>query len=133
MMTAKAGKEIVLTVRNEIGVLANLAKALADKGINILAASAWVQGENGVIHLVTDDNLRATETLRPKGYQPRESDVVLTEVPHKPGMLRHLTESLAKEGVDIHHLYATAAAEAGNCLIVFSSANNDRAIVLLNR
>jgi len=32
----------------------------------------------------------------------------------------------------IHHLYATAGAAQGQCLLVFATANNDRAMVLLN-
>jgi len=51
MMKARPGKEVVVKVRNEIGVLAALSKLIADKGINILAASAWTDGENGVVHL----------------------------------------------------------------------------------
>jgi hypothetical protein len=132
MMKARGGKEIVVKVRNEIGLLANLSKLIADKGINITAAAGWVEGENAMIHLVTEDNLRAVDALRAKNYNPKEMDVVLTEVPHKPGMLRHVTEALAKAGIDIHHLYATNAADADKGLVVFACANNDRAVVLLN-
>jgi hypothetical protein len=132
MMKARIGKEITLTLHNEIGVLADLSRLIAQKGINIIAASAWVEHDNGVVHLVTDDNLRAVETLRAKSYQPREADVVLIELPHKPGILRHLTEKLATDSLDIHHLYATATADETKCLLVFACANNDRAVVLLN-
>ncbi len=132
MMKTRPSKEVVIKVRNEIGVLAVLSRLLAAKGINILAVSAWTDGENGIIHLVTDDNLRTMDTLRAHDYKPREADVVLTEVAHKPGLLRHLTEKLAQDGIDIHHLYATATADQDKALIVFATANNDRALVLLN-
>lgn len=132
MLKAKPGKEIVVKIHNEIGVLASLAKVLTEKGINILAAAAWVEGANGLIHLVTDDNLRAVDALSAKNYNPQEREVVLTEVAHKPGMLRHLAERLAEDGIDIHHLYASAPLASERSLIVFASANNDRAIVLLN-
>jgi len=132
MMKARPGKEVVVKVRNEIGVLATLSKLIADKGINILAASAWTDGNNGIVHLVTDDNLRTMDALRAHDYQPREVDVVLTESPHKPGLLRRLTETLSRDGIAIHHLYATATADQDQALIVFATANNDRAIVLLN-
>jgi hypothetical protein len=81
---------------------------------------------------VTDDNRRIADALRSKNYDPRESDVVLTEVPHKPGMLRHVTERLAKGSIDIHHLYASTVSEQGESLVVLATANNDRAVVLLN-
>jgi hypothetical protein len=62
----------------------------------------------------------------------REVDVVITEIPHKPGMLRRITEQPVRDEIDIHHLYATAGAAQDQCLVVFATANNDRAIVRLN-
>lgn len=132
MLKARIAKEVLVKVRNEIGILAQLTRLIADKGINILAANAWVNGADGLVHLVTEDNLRVVDVLRAKNYQPVEVDVVVTEVLHKPGMLRHVTDKLAGAGIDIHHLYATASTDETRCLIVFSSANNDRAVVLLN-
>ncbi len=133
MLSIRAGKEIVLHVQNEIGLLAKLSKVLTEKGLNILAVSAWVEGSTAVIHFVTDDNLRAVDALTAKSYGPREAEVVIAEVAHKPGMLRHITDRLAEEGIDLHHLYASATNDAEHTLVVFASANNDRAIVLLNQ
>lgn len=133
MLKARPAKELVLKVRNEIGLLAGISKLIADKGINILAACAWVEGDNAGIRLLTADNLRVADALRAKNFSPREADVVLVETPHKPGLLKHLTEKLSQAGIDIHHLYASATAEQDKCLIVFACANNDRAIVLLNQ
>jgi hypothetical protein len=132
MLKARHGKEMVVKVQNEIGLLANLTQVLAQKGVNILAVSAGVAGANAVVHLVTDDNLRAGDALRKQRYNPQERDVVLVDVPHKPGMLRHVTELLAKQGIDLHHLYGSAALPVPECLLVFASANNDRAVVVLN-
>jgi hypothetical protein len=131
-MKAKMGKEVIVRVHNEIGVLAQLARLIADKGINILAVSAWVEGADAVIRLITTDNLRVVDALREKRYNPRENGVVLLEVGHKPGVLRHITEKLAEKGIDLHHLYATAPDSQDNILVAFGSANNDQAIVLLN-
>ena len=132
MLKARIGKEIVVKVRNEIGILAQITKLIAEKGINVLAVAGWVEGENGIIHLVTEDNLRVVDVLRQKNFNPREAEVVLTEVAHKPGMLRHIAETLAKDGIDIHHLYASNATDVTHSLLVFACANNDRAVVLLN-
>ena len=132
MVRARIAKEVVVKVRNEIGILAEISRLVADKGINILAASAWISGADAVIHLVTGDNLRVSDVLRAKSYNPRESDIVFVETPHKPGLLRHVTEKLSQAGIDIHHLYASAATDQDKCLVVFACANNDRAVVVLN-
>lgn len=131
MSTVQQGKEIVIKIKNAIGVMRDLTKIVAEKGVNVLAVSAWVEGENGIVHLVTDDNLRASDTLREHNYAPVERDVVLVTIDHKPGMLRSTLEKLAENEIDIHHLYASADINDAHCLIVLSTANNDRAIVLL--
>ncbi len=132
MIKATLGKEIVIKTINEIGVLAEISKALAERGVSILAVSAWVEGAHGIIHLVTEDNLRAMDCLR-QNFKPREDNVVIVEVPHKPGMLKRVTDSLKAEGIDIHHLYATALPGDGKCLVVFSSSYNDHALLALKK
>ncbi len=132
MLKARLGKEVVLRVENEVGVLDQIARTVAEKGVDLQAVSAWVEGPLAVIHLVTDDSRRVADALRSKNYDPQESDIVLTEVPHKPGMLRHVTERLARGSVDVHHLYASTVSAQGESLVALATANNDRAVVLLN-
>jgi hypothetical protein len=132
MLKARSAKELVLRMPNAIGTLNTIAKTLSDRGVNILAMSAWVEGEHAVMRLLTDDPARAADALKAHKHAAREVDVVVTEVPHKPGMLRHITEQLVADEIDIHHLYASATNAQDRCLIVFATANNDRAIVRLN-
>jgi hypothetical protein len=132
MFTARQGKEIMVEVVNEIGVLHNLTRTVAEKGVNILAVSGNVHGRNAIVRLVTDDNLRAVEALRARNYKPLEIDVVLAELPHKPGMLERLTARLGRGGVDIAHIAATAPLNQDKALVVLVCADPDRAMVLLN-
>lgn len=132
MLKARPAREAVLRMPNEIGTFNTIAKALADKGFNIIATTAAVDGGDVIVRLLMDDAERAVDTLRAQKYQVRQVDVLLIEVPHKPGMLRGITERLAKEEIDIHHLYATAPAGQERALVVLATANNDRAMVLLN-
>jgi hypothetical protein len=130
MIKATMGKEIIIKTLNDIGVVAEISKIVAQRGISIVAVSAWVEGAHGIIHLVTEDNQRAMDCLGEK-FQPREAAVVVVEVAHKPGMLKSVTEKLKTEGIDIHHLYASTVSSAEKCMLVFSSANNDRALLSL--
>ena len=132
MLNTRPAKELIVRMENEVGALDKLAKTISDKGVNILAVSAWVEGSRAVLHFVTDDSVRVVDTLRALRYDAREADVLVTEEQHKPGMLHRITEKLAHGDIDIHHLYATAAIAQEKCLLVFATANNDRAMVLLN-
>ena len=95
--------------------------------------SAWVEDIGAMIRLVTDDTLRMIDVLRENGYKLVERDVVLVDAAHKPGILRHLTDTLAQENIDLTHLFASATIDQDVCLVVLNSTDNDRAIVLLNR
>ena len=132
MIKTRLGKEIVLKVTNEIGLLNQICKLVAEKGVNMVAVHGSVDGENSIIRLITTDNLRVSDALRAHNYAPHEEDCVLVAVPNKPGMLRTITEKLAMENIDIHHLYATANGSQETSLVALGCSNNDRALVLLN-
>jgi hypothetical protein len=133
MITAKHCKEVSVRVLNDIGILAQLTKIVADKGVNIRAAAAWVEDENkGVVRLVTDDNLRAVDALRAHNYAPEEIASVEVLMHHSPGMLSSVCEKIGSGGLNVHYLYASAQVSDEECLAVLSTDDNDRALVLLN-
>jgi hypothetical protein len=132
MLKAKQGKEIVVRMADDIGVLNELSKILAEKGLNILAMSCWVEGDEAVIRLVTDDMLRTGDAIREHGYTMKEGDVVLVDAQHKPGILRHVADTLARHKINLSHLYASATLSQDVCLVVLNSTNNEQAMVLLN-
>ena len=133
MFNAVQGKEIVIRTSNQVGALKHVATVVGEKGISILSISCWVYDVVAVIHLMTDDNLRAREALQAHKFDAHEEDAIAVSLPHKPGMLRQLTERLEKVGIDLKHLYATSLENADRCLVVFSSSNNAKALVELNR
>lgn len=132
MHKARHGKELVLRTPNDIDALAKVSKTIAERGVNILAMSCWSEGADVVMCLVTDDMLRTTDVLRENGYEPEEKDVVLVDAAHKPGILRHITDVLAKHEIALSHLFASATMPQDECLVVLNSSNNERVIVLLN-
>lgn len=133
MITAKHCKEVSVRVLNDIGILAQLTKIVADKGVNIRAAAAWVEDENkGVVRLVTDDNLRAMDALKAHNYAPEEITSIEVLMHHSPGMLSSVCERIGNGGINIHYLYASAPVSDESCLTVLSTSNNERALVLLN-
>ncbi|MCA9102224.1 MAG: hypothetical protein KDA63_13770 [Planctomycetales bacterium] len=132
MLKARQGKEVVVRMANQIGGLAKFSKHVAERGVNVLAMNAWVEGEEAVVRLVTDDTLRTMDVLNENGFEPQERSVVLVDAAHRPGILRHLTDTLARENIDLTHLYASATIEQDDCLVVLNSSDNDRAMVVLN-
>ncbi len=132
-LKAIQGKEVVVRIVNNSGVLADLARFIADRGIDLLALNASVTDGVATIRLVTDDNLRTDDVLREHGYRPHEEDVILLTISHKPGMLHRVSEILADATVETQRIYSTAMDTDGNCSIVLHTANDDLAMVQLNK
>jgi hypothetical protein len=133
MISAKQCKEVSVRVLNDIGILAQLTKIVADKGVNIRAAAAWVEDDNkGIMRLVTDDNLRAVDALRAHNYAPVEIDSIEVQMHHSPGMLSSICDKIGRSGINVKYLYASAPVSEETCIAVLSTDNNEHALVLLN-
>ncbi len=134
MITAAHGKEVSIRMINNIGVLAQTTKVIAEKGINILAAAAWIEHEGtSVMHLVTDDNLRTVDALNEHGFAPQEERSIIVELDHKPGMLSSICQKIGAESIDIRYLYVSAPINEDKCLLILSTDDDDRALVALNK
>jgi len=131
MIKARVAKEAIVRINNRMGMLAQVTKGLADKGLNIEAVIATVEGNDAVIHIVSSDHQRTMDALHEQRLQVQEARIVVAEIEHRPGLLRQVAEKLARQSIDLLYLYATAT-ESAQCLIVFSSTNNDWAVKVLN-
>ncbi len=131
MITAKLGNEVVVRVRKNPKTIANVTKLLSDKGFDLTAATAWVEGGDAIIRFITEEHLRAMDVLRERELVPTEREVVEVEIPHRPGMLRRIAEILAEEGVELDHFYATAGERERKSVVIISTSNNERALLAL--
>jgi hypothetical protein len=132
MITAKTGKEIKLSIPNTPGELGKVAKLVAEKGINVLSVCCCVIEDTGLLQVITDDNLRASDTLRSHGYELTEKDAVVVECTNSPGMLKHIATKLAGEDINIIYVHATTPIDAEKCVVILDTSNNERAVVLLH-
>lgn len=80
---AKA-KQLSIPVENRPGTLANVAKALGDAGVNILAFLSTSSGAEGSVQVVVDNVNRAKKTLDGVGLSYTEADVLHVELPNVP-------------------------------------------------
>ena len=131
---AKLGKEIVVTVVNKIGVLADISRILADHGINIEAVAGYAIENTAMIRLVTEDNLRSMDALKKQGYKSiKEKEAVIIELDNKPGALKSITTKLAEQQIDVKQIYGTTCPEGCPAKIVLSSSNNEKALVAFRK
>lgn len=128
----KLAKEIYVSEKNKVGILANISKILADSGINLHGVAGYAVGGEASIMLVAEDNLRAADAIKKAGYKNvKENEVIITELINKPGALKDLTAKLAAGGIDMKYVYGTVCSAGCPGKIVLSTSDNEKALALL--
>lgn len=127
---AQMGKEIVVTVMNKIGILADLTKVLADHGINVEAVAGYTKENEARIMLVTEDNQRAIDALIKAGYKAaKESPVLMLTLENKAGALKNVTSKLTSENIDIKYIYGTTCMSICPGRLILSTNDDEKALL----
>lgn len=99
-------KQFVVQLKNEPGAMANLAEALASRGVDLRAIGGGSMGDSGHVIMTTADDETARAVLEDGGYVYVEGESILAEVDDKPGGMARLARALADAGVNIEgHLF----------------------------
>jgi hypothetical protein len=99
-------KQFVVQLKNEPGAMANLAEALAARGVDLRAIGGGSMGDSGHVIMTTADDETAKSVLEEGGYVYIEGESILAEVDDKPGGMARLARALADAGVNIEgHLF----------------------------
>lgn len=118
--------QLNLPLDNEIGTLAQLCRALAQGGVNLLAIAAPETGrEGGGIRLLVMNRDLAVRQLAKAGYLFSEEQVLFVEVTNRPGALAKAVEKLARARMNIRYAYATASPRGKKAAAVVAVAEGD--------
>ena len=132
MTNATLDKQLMITVDNRVGALAELTGIISEAGINVVAACAYVIDNKGFILFVTKNNKRAKRILEQRNYNVREEEIVLLNLENKPGALQVVSQKIADIGIDLTLLYGSVAPKGKTSQIVLVSEDN-RAVLLAIR
>ena len=133
MTSAVIGKQLLVSVNNEVGALSQAAGIVADAGINLIAVCAYVIDNKGFILFVTDDNNRAKSVLKSKKYEVSEEEVIIVTLDNKPGTLKTVTEKISNIGVDLTLLYGSVEEKGKTSKVVIVSENNKLALAAITK
>jgi len=120
--------QITVTAQSQPGVLAKVARALADAGVNITAMCASESTGRAKLRLVVSDPGRAKQALAAARIRCGEEPALLLSVEDRPGTLATLAARLAAARINIKCAYATTVIPGGGpCHLVVAVANADKA------
>ena len=102
------GTQFVVQIDNRPGALARFARALAERGVNIVHCAAGGAGEFGYATIETADDETGREVLKSIGLPYVEGSPITVELDDRPGALAELAERLGSAGSGIHGLLVIA-------------------------
>ena len=130
------GEEITITTKNKVGILADVSKMLANKGINIEAALGYEIGPVAKLLIITNANLVIVNELKKMKYKSvKETEVLLIDIENKPGALKIVSTEMKENKIDIKYVYLTpcTCVARGSSRMVLQTSDNERAMAALGK
>jgi len=113
-------KQFTISVENQPGALAKVARTLGNAKVNILALLGTAQGANGTMELVVEDPRRAKKALDEAGLAYQETAAEEIELQNKPGALALQLDRIAAKGVNLNSICATAAKGGKKAVLIYT-------------
>jgi hypothetical protein len=115
----KTFKELTIVTPNKPGKLAEVLRAVANAGANLIAIDSSSGYDLNMVRLVTSDPQETTRALEKLKYHITEADVLGVTILDKPGLLAKVTAIFGKAKVNINYMYATAAVGGHEAMVIF--------------
>lgn len=120
-------KQITVFLENKPGRLAQVLSALAQTKINIVALAVMDRQDQGVLRLVTEDELGTRKALTELNLKSTAADVLAVELKNQPGALAHVCETLAGGHINIEYAYCSSGGRNGKVYGIFKVSSVDKA------
>ena len=121
---------IIVMARDEVGVIADISRTLADENINVESINAQVTGEEVTIVLTTDRSDHALYILNQAGFKAVSDDALVLRLPDEPGALAGVAGSLKAAGINIESMHILSR-QAGHAMIALKTDNRTEAIAAI--
>ncbi len=122
------GTQFSVFLVDKPGVLVQVTDKLAQSKVNISALTLMDSVEHGVFRIVCDDADRARAALRSLNIPMTEPEVLMVELPNRPGAMADLCAKLGADHVSIKYAYLTAGAPGGRTLGIFKVSDMKKAL-----
>jgi hypothetical protein len=122
--------QLVLSIQNKPGVLANVCQVLGDAGVNIEALCAPEVPGRGRLRLLVSDPAKAEAALKEAKLRAGKEEAITVVLENQPGAMAAAARKLAGAKVNIRCAYATTAGP-GQATAVLTVSNVPKALAAL--
>ncbi len=122
-------KEFTVFVEDRPGTLGKLARALADRGVNVLAFETF----ETLFRFVADNPTKAKTALDSERISYKEAEVAQVKLLHRPGELAQVASRLGEANININYAYGGLEAGTNAPMVIFGVAEVGRAVAILEQ
>ncbi|MCX5865063.1 MAG: amino acid-binding protein [Deltaproteobacteria bacterium] len=126
-------KQIAIFLENKSGRLADISHSLAENAINIRALSLADTADFGILRLVVNDTVKAQQVLKENGFTVGITEVLVVEVPDKPGALDCILQVVCKAGLNVEYMYAFTKKSGESGMLLFRFDDQDAAVAVFEK
>src|SRR5713101_9738664 len=132
--TMPTSREFTIRMQDRPGTLGKICRALADRGVNILAFQSFSAGAGeSQVRLVADNPTITKSVLESQGLTTSEADVVQVKLPHRPGELARAASRLGEANININYTYCGLESGTNAPLVFFGVTEVGRAAPILDQ
>ncbi len=123
MARVEVVQELFVSATSRIGLLAQVTDAVSVAGVDIHAIGAYDKDDRGEFMLITSDNEKAAVALgQIVGMKIERNDVVVVDLPARPGALADAAKKLAHADINVDWVYGTAS-DGQHAMVIFKVAD----------
>ncbi len=127
-------REFTIRMQDRPGTLGKICRALADRGVNILAFQSFSAGAGeSQVRLVADNPTITRSVLESQGLAITEADVVQVKLPHRPGEIARVASRLGEANVNINYAYCGLEPDTNIPIVFFGVAEVSKAAPILDQ
>ena len=126
-------EELTIRMDNRPGSLGKVCRALAERGVNILAFQSIPSEKTILVCMVVDNPAAAKTSLDHAGISYTEGEVAEVKLPHGPGALARAASKLGDANINIHYAYCGVEPTTNATLVIFGVSEVGRAATILDQ
>jgi len=126
-------KEFAIRMEDRPGILGKFCRALADRGVNILAFQSVPFEGKSLVRLVVDNPATAKTVIDSEQLACTETEVAQVKLPHRPGELARAASRLGEANININYAYVGVEPGTNAPLLIFGVAEVARAVAILEQ
>ena len=126
-------KEFTVLMDDGPSTLGKICRALADRGVNILALQSFPIGGKSVTRFIVDNPSIAKTVLVSERLTYVEVEIVQAKITHRPGEIARVASRLGAANININYAYCGLEPGTNAPLVFFGVTEVDKAARILEQ